>query len=382
MQDGLRGFYASLVEFQKRNVWAILFIMLIVTGTMLFYAMRLEVDSTLDQQLKPEDDYLSLKKVIQNEFDESDAFFVVVTVDKSNPDKDTVNDLRDPEVLHALDSLEKTLENEPEVKNATSIAAVFKSVFGRLPESLEESKEWQRMLGKDADAFFNNDASATIMNVSVNIPKKAGARDDVEARMEKKVSDAPFPLGINAAVTGFPKLLNEIINLMIRDSVETMAIALLFVFAILLFLFRKLSLTLITIAPVIVAVIWLAGTMTLLGIKLSVANATVAAMVIGLGVDYAIHFVNSFDAKIKKNSSKPITETAKVVGSALSISFLTTLVGFSVNLLGSTEAIRVQGLTLALGVIFAFTTTMILIPVLLKLKIEILREEHGDQRWK
>ncbi len=380
--DFLENFYLNLVEFQKKHVWPILFLVLVVTGFFLFFALRLEVDSTLDQQLIPTDDYLTYKEVMSKEFGATDSFFVVIRTNEASPDEDGVRDMRDPKVIQGMLEIEKSLLKEPEVSSVTGISSVFKEVFGRAPNSIEESKEWLELLGPSAQAFFNKDKSATIMNVVVDIPNKPGNRDEVEARLHERVDAAPMPLGATASLTGFPTLLNRIIKLMINDSLVTLLVALVFVFAVMLYLYKKISYTLITFLPVIFAVIWLAGILEILGIKLSLSNATVGAMVIGLGVGYAIHVVNSFSSIVRKNESKPISRTMQVVGTALFLSYLTTFVGFGVNILGSTEAVRIQGFTLALGITLCYISTVVLVPVFLKLKIEILREEHGEHKWK
>ena len=381
MEGPLERFYGGMVDFQKKHLWPSLFVIALITGFMLFFALQLEVNNTLDQQLKPEDDFRKYREVLALEFEETESFFVVIRTEEEITSKNTIRDLRDPAVINAIDIMGQSVLEEPEVKQVNSIATVFKQAFGRLPNSLEESKSWAKILGEPALAFYKKDMSATLLTAGVNIPDPQ-ERKKVEARIQDRVNDAPLPIGIFAAVTGLPTLITQIIDLMIRDSLTTLGIALIAVFIVLLYLYKRVSLALITVTPVAVAIVWLAGTMTLLGIQLSFANATVAAMVIGLGVDYAIHMTNSFDTKVKKGVAKPISTTTKIVGSALFISFLTTLVGFSVNMLASTEGLRIQGLTLALGVTFAFIATMVLIPILLKLKIEILREEHGVHKWR
>lgn len=382
MKNTVERIYLEMVEVQKHHVWPILFLIITVTAFFAFFAMNIEVDSSLDQQVRPEDDFLTIQNIMANEFGQTDAFFVVVSIDNSSGSTGAAFDIRDPEAIEAVERMQHALEEDGEVSSGVSIAGIFRQVFGRLPNSLEESKEWIRLLGKDADAFVNKDSSATIIIASVNIPKKPGALGDLQKRMQEKVDEVSLPAGVKAVLTGSPTLLDRIINLMIRDNIQTMAVALVFIFLSLAFLFRKLSLAIISVIPVIIAVIWLGGTMALFDIRLSVANAMVAAMVMGLGVDYAVHLTNSFDAMIKKNTKKPISKTMKVIGTALFISFITTLIGFGVNLLNTTEAGMVQGLTLALGITFSFVATMIVTPVLLKLKIEILREEHGEHRWK
>lgn len=378
----LEELYDQLVEQQKRHKWTFLFLLFLVTGFFFFHALSLEVDTTLDQQLRPEDDYLTYRTFNAREFGQTNSFFVVVKTDPDSTEATTIRDMRDPDVIEAIDLLDRSLSEEGEVKETISIARVFRQAFGRLPHSLEESRNWLKLLGPEASTFFNKDYSATIQIVGVNLPNKPGAANDVENRFRRRVSEAPVPLGVRANVTGNVVLLNKILNLMISDNLATMGIALIFVAIALAWLFRRFSLVFISVLPVLVAVIWLIGIMSLLDIRLSVANATVAAMIVGLGVDYAIHVTNSFDSAVKKHVRKPITRVMRTVGSALFLSFLTTFVGFSINVLGTTEATRVQGLTLAIGILCSFIVTMLLVPPLLKLKIDILREERGHHLWK
>jgi len=45
------------------------------------------------------------------------------------------------------------------------------------------------------------------------------------------------------------------------------------------------------VAPVVVSLIWMLGTMGLLGIPYTITTSAVTALVIGVGVDYTIHIV-------------------------------------------------------------------------------------------
>ncbi len=380
--DLFEGLYVKLVEYQKNHVWLFLAVLFAITGFMLFHALQLQQDTTLDQQLVPEDDFLTYREFMAREFGQTNTFFVVVRTDEKNREPGSPLDLRNANVIQAMDELEASLADEGSISSTVSIAGVLKRAFGRLPATDAEARAWIGQLGPEVRRFYSKDFSATIVSMAVNVPDKPGATEQLEKRLRERVDEAPFPIGIRANLTGNLVLLNEILHLMISDAIFTLGIAVLFVSIINVWLFRRFSYVFISILPVVVAVIWLVGTMKLTGIRLSVANATVAAMVIGLGVDYAIHVTNSFDTNVRKHVRQPITKTMAVAGSALFVSFLTTLVGFSVNLLGTTEATRVQGLTLAIGVTYSFLVTMLLVPPLLKLKIDILREEEGLSKWK
>ncbi|MDD5464623.1 MAG: MMPL family transporter, partial [Candidatus Moranbacteria bacterium] len=354
MAGAIEHFFESLVEYQKRHLWLSLFLIFFATGVMLFFALNVKVDSSLDGLLIPSGDYLKYREVMSREFGQVDSVFIVVRQDSGSKTVSESFDLRNPKVFEALSVLEKSLLEEPEVKSVSSINSLFLQAFGRLPQTEKESREWVGILGNSANSFINKDFSATVMFVSVDTPVKTEEKTDFEKRIDEKVNETPFPAGTEAIATGFPKLLNRIISLMIHDSITTLFLSLGFVFVVLLFFFRKFSLSVIAIVPVVISTIWLAGSMALIGLKLSVANAPVAAMIIGLGVDYGIHIVNTFDNKVKKHERKPITGTMKFAGAALFVSFLTSFIGFAVDMLGTTQAIQSQGLTLTLGITFTY----------------------------
>ena len=59
MKDSLEGFFEKLAEYQKRHVWLFLFSVFFITAIFGFFALNIEVDSSLDNQLLPTDDYLT-----------------------------------------------------------------------------------------------------------------------------------------------------------------------------------------------------------------------------------------------------------------------------------------------------------------------------------
>ena len=87
-----------------------------------------------------------------------------------------------------------------------------------------------------------------------------------------------------------------VVNDEIRETqTQTTVMTIVAALAILMLFFRitvrQSVLGVIAVAPVVVALIWMLGTMGLLGIPYTITTSAVTALVIGVGVDYTIHIV-------------------------------------------------------------------------------------------
>ncbi len=106
-----------------------------------------------------------------------------------------------------------------------------------------------------------------------------GWLDFVEARDEVTV------------LTGMPVVWDEIARLVLQAQVVSLIIAFVLVAAMLALAYRKLRETLVALAPVALTVLTLLGFIAVSGIQLNLLTAVVSGIVIGVGIDYSIHFV-------------------------------------------------------------------------------------------
>ena len=85
-------------------------------------------------------------------------------------------------------------------------------------------------------------------------------------------------------------------------------------------------LAVIAVLPILLVLMWVLGTMTLLGIPYNVVTALITALSIGIGVDYTIHIIHRFTEELEDGKSliDATTTTLATTGSALIGSALTT----------------------------------------------------------
>ena len=91
--------------------------------------------------------------------------------------------------------------------------------------------------------------------------------------------------------------------------------------------------------PLAVVVVWVYGLMGWLGYQLNSQTVTIGALTLGLGVDYAVHFVTRLDEEVEHDPnagiSKWVSITNATTGRAMMAAALTTAGGFAVLNLSS-----------------------------------------------
>ena len=120
--------------------------------------------------------------------------------------------------------------------------------------------------------------------------------------------------------------------------------------------------------PVILCSLWIVGTMFLLSYSLNILTVMVTALTIGLGIDYSIHVMERFREEREKHRrgiQESIHNTIMNTGTALTISAVTTILGFGVLLFSPMPIAQQFGVIVAITIVFSFLTSVLVLPVIL-----------------
>ena len=136
------------------------------------------------------------------------------------------------------------------------------------------------------------------------------------------------------------------------------------IFIILLINFRKISYVVLPMVALLIATIWLFGTLVLLGMDFSVMQVALVPLIMGLGVDYAVHLFHNYRIELDegKKSSEAIINSVKDIGGAMFLAMITTVIAFMSFFTATVPAIKDFGLLLGLGVFYTFVTAITILP--------------------
>ena len=202
---------------------------------------------------------------------------------------------------------------------------------------------------------------------------------------------------LNMTQTGLSKILEDVSDAIYLDFLNMMPISLFLTVLVVTLLHRSWKVVIISGTPIVMALAVTFGATVLLEMTLTPMIIATFPILIGLGVDYALHMVNRIeevrrkriDAAVEENENRRrkglvpnevpdmwdpdfyrscVMEMSRTTGVAVLVSAATTIIGFSVLILPNIVSIipiRSVGMTLVAGIMATLVFSMILVPVLI-----------------
>ena len=198
-----------------------------------------------------------------------------------------------------------------------------------------------------------------------------------EAKYEK-------PEGVETEISGVPAVQQRLSSMVERDKNVTTLISLGLVFLITLGLFQgSFSSAMMPLIVVGLSVIWLYGTMGYLGIPLSTLAGSVAALVIGIGIDYSVHILNTYRFHRRDNTvGEALSEAVGETGVAIVATSITTISAFMAFLSGAMPEMHRFGLIMSIGIGYALLFSFFLLPSVFVLEERIMKKIHESINWR
>ncbi len=204
------------------------------------------------------------------------------------------------------------------------------------------------------DQFVSNDGN----NFLVTIFPKEQAWD---FEFLKLFSDQMHK--IDERVTGMPLVFYILITYIGKDGAIAAILTLLVVFFLLLADFRNIKLTLLTMVPLLIGVAWMVGLMKIFGMQLNIMNVMAVPLILGIGIDDGVHIIHRYNIE-GKNKIKLIFSST---GKAVLITTITTFLAFGSLGFATARGLASLGVTLAIGIVTCFLTTVVVLPAILGL---------------
>jgi uncharacterized protein len=188
---------------------------------------------------------------------------------------------------------------------------------------------------------------------------------DLSAASERLLS----PYGGRLDFAGDVAVSQAMIPAIVKTQVSSVAGSLLGCLAALFLLHRSLRFGLIAVLPTALSTLWIFGLMGWLGIPLGVATSMFCAITIGIGDDYAIHFVDRYRTARSKGSESPALEAIREAGPAILVDTLAIALGFGLLVVSRVPANAHLGLLVALALFAGCLLTLLGLGSLLQTKL-------------
>ncbi len=163
-------------------------------------------------------------------------------------------------------------------------------------------------------------------------------------------------------------MLVEVVEVMLRDGRIAFALAFLAVFIATLIDFRSLRLTLLAFVPLALGFLWTFGLMELIHLKLNMFNFVILPALLGIGVDYGVHYLHRYREEGEGNLGRVMRSLYWVIFFCAA----TTVVGFGNVTFAAQPGLKSLGNLAIIGITCIFFAATYTLPALL----------YAIERWR
>ena len=308
----------------------------------------------------------------------------------------------------ALDCDSIPAGGEYAIPSQDRIDQIIEESNGAFDALIKDTNDMDPTVDSDGDGNYTNDmdgdgiwdTTAIVVGMHHN-PSVTGDWEDFSALLnhfQEIIDNRPseFRNTDTITVTGLTKVLEDISDAIYEDLLMILPWSVLFTVLVITALHRSAKVVLITGTPILMALAITFGSSVIMDITLTPMIVATFPILIGLGVDYALHMVNRIEEVRRKEIDKAndenerrrkrgqppnavpdlwdidfykscVMEMTRSTGVAVFLSAMTTIVGFSVliaPLIVPIAPIRSVGITLVIGISSTLILSIVLVPTL------------------
>jgi predicted RND superfamily exporter protein len=214
-------------------------------------------------------------------------------------------------------------------------------------------------------------------------PNILATRDLLEeerSELESRLAALGTPLD-RAGVSGEAVTAQDGLAAFVGSMQTSLPIAAVVTFVLAWLVMRSVRYALISMVPIGLVVLWIYGFMYLAGYTINVITATIAAIAIGVGIDFATHFTVRFREEFRGEPSRfpALRRAGEGTGGALALSALTSMTGFLVMAAAPMPMFATFGVLTAVMIFLALGVSLLVLPSLLILPF-VTPSRRGEER--
>ena len=248
--------------------------------------------------------------------------------------------IKDPNTLNEIQEMQKLLNSNPKVTTSYSIVDVVKQMhrifmddnpeFETVPKDEKKVSNLLMMYSISGDQDDLNTIADYNYKVGLITALSRVMSTEEIIQFVKKIEDQVYNFKhiSNTSITGMAIVIRDLIYLVIESSLISIFSSIILICLITSIFFKNFSWGFLSIVPLVTAVLINFGFMGIAGIHLSHVTALLSSVIIGVGVDFSIHYVYQYRRLIKDKvrngiSNKVINEVGYpiVLDAASNMSF-------------------------------------------------------------
>jgi predicted RND superfamily exporter protein len=354
---------------------ALLVLLAASTGLMGYYASKVKLSYEFARAIPTDNakyqEYLSFKEKFG---DDGNTLVIGVQTDK----------LFQLDIFNAYKNLHDQLKKVKNVEGVLDVPSVINLQKDSATEKLNAVKIFADTISSQAELdseknvflnlpfyrtlLFNPDSNAYIIAVRINKDSlNSPVRTKIVADIMAAVNSFEEKTKIETHVSGLP-LIRTVVADRIKKEMKIFLIgSLLFSALILLLFFRSVSTMLLSLAVVIMGVVWSLGVLYLCGYKITLLTALTPSLIVVIGIPNCIYFINKYHTSYLQNNDKikSLIDMVSKMGVVTLFCNITAAIGFAVFAFTKSALLQEFGVVAGISIMLIFVISFILLPSVL-----------------
>ncbi|MBT3210241.1 MAG: RND family transporter [Bacteroidetes bacterium] len=288
---------------------------------------------------------------------------------------------KNPEVLKLVDKMQNKVENDMQiVGNSFSLTDYInrmnkvmnadKEEFNVIPDTKEMVAQYLLLYEMSGDPENLNkvvDYDYEKLNVTFQLKSDNSKAINSTLAVIETFNEDFKKLGISTKYAGSGYKGLVFTDLILEGQIMSLVLSLIIIVILLSLMFKNIKIGLIGAVPIIITALISFGVMGFLNIPLSTTTALLSSIAIGIGIDYAVHFLEQYRKNAKETGNKMLTaqKTMAHSGRAILFNAVVVIAGFMVLLFSVFPPNRALGALVSLNMFTSFVGTLTVMLVLL-----------------
>ena len=216
-------------------------------------------------------------------------------------------DMKNPEILSSMRKLQNIMEEDEKVSTSFSIANVVEQMhrtvmdddpsYEVIPDDQDKVNNLFTMYSMSGDpddfsSMVDYEYKIGLITAFSKVMSTIEIFDYVE-KMNREVMSLEAS-GLDLEFTGMIVILRDLVDMIVSSSILNIVFSLIIIGIIASIFFKRILWGLLAVVPLFSAVIINFGFMGYFGIELSHVTALLSSIIIGVGVDFSIHYISQF----------------------------------------------------------------------------------------
>lgn len=278
--------------------------------------------------------------------------------------------------IRKIDKIHKYLEGLPEIGKVLSLSSIeevmrlvndgeeledfhLSMIYSKVPENVKQAL---------IAPYVSTDGNQVRILARIRDSDSSLVRNDLLNKIRADIAGSYVKDNEDFRLTGISVLYNNVLQSLFRSQILTLGTVFACILIVLAILFRSLKLALIGALPNMFTVLFVLGLIGMSGIPLDIMTITTAAITVGVGVDYAIHYIHRYkrERASKSNNLDAIRTAQTTAGKALYFTSITISLGFVILVLSSFFPSIYFGMLTSIAMLISLFATFSVIPLLLE----------------